>query len=425
MRAYKFSEHSNQLDNREIYSHIYDTPWYEGCTYPRFSDAEFERRYKLTREKMERFGVDVLLAPGGPHHWSYGGGMMWLSGHWNWHCMVEYVAVPKEGDPLQVYSMGGTHLEASRRLSYVKDMRYSRGGQFIEVIAEWLHEQGLEKSKIGIAESDWTFHEYVPINHIEQLEELCPDATIELIPDFFHELVYLKSLEEQEFVAKAGKLLVDAIYAIRDRARPGVMEFQLAASAAKAIMDGDGQLDFLIIGSTPMDNPAQLFGNPRPSWKPLEEGDIILTELAGGYHGYSAQLGVPICVGEPTERVRNFFDEIVLPGYLKMAETMKPGNTLEDVRQSGLFFREKGVQSRPLHLHGIDFVSNSPHIGVDHIRAFPYEEEIKPGACLMLEPCPITAEGDLGMFYGHTFNVVEGGAVRVTDMKDELLVAKW
>jgi hypothetical protein len=62
---------------------------------------------------------------------------------------------------------------------------------------------------------------------------------------------------------------------------------------------------------------------------------------------------------------------------------------------------------------------------VDHIRAFPYEEEIKPGACLMLEPCPITAEGDLGMFYGHTFNVVEDGAVRVTEMKDELLVARW
>jgi Xaa-Pro aminopeptidase len=149
--------------------------------------------------------------------------MMWLSGHWNWHCMVEYVAVPLKGDPLQVYSFGGTHLQATRRLSYVKDVRSSGGGQFIKVISEWLHEQGLEKAKIGIAESDWTFHEYVPINHIEQMEEFCPDATIELLPDFFHELVYLKSTEEQEFVAKAGKLVVDAIYAIRDRARPGVM----------------------------------------------------------------------------------------------------------------------------------------------------------------------------------------------------------
>ena len=145
MKSYDFSEHYNQLDNREVFSNLINTPWYEDSIYPRFSDAEFERRYQLTREKMERLGVDVLLAPGGPHHWSYGGGMMWLSGHWNWHCMVEYVAVPMKGDPLQVYSFGGTHLEASRRLSYVKDMRSSGGGQFIKVISEWLQEQGLEK----------------------------------------------------------------------------------------------------------------------------------------------------------------------------------------------------------------------------------------------------------------------------------------
>ena len=36
MRAYEFSEYYNQLDNREIYTDIVNTPWYEGCTYPRF-----------------------------------------------------------------------------------------------------------------------------------------------------------------------------------------------------------------------------------------------------------------------------------------------------------------------------------------------------------------------------------------------------
>ena len=45
--------------------------------------------------------------------------------------------------------------------------------------------------------------------------ELLPKATIELVPDFFHELVYIKSPEEQEFVAIAGDLAVKALYAIR------------------------------------------------------------------------------------------------------------------------------------------------------------------------------------------------------------------
>jgi len=77
-----------------------------------------------------------------------------------------------------------------------------------------------------------------------------------------------------------------------------------AAAAGAAILEGGGDIDFLIIGSTPMDNPAQVFGNPRPSARVLQKGDIINMELAAGYRGYTAQVGSPICIGPPTDRVK-------------------------------------------------------------------------------------------------------------------------
>jgi len=43
----------------------------------------------------------------------------------------------------------------------------------------------------------------------------------------------------------------------------GVTEYQLKAAAAGVILEGGGDLDFGIIGSTPMKNPALIFGNPR------------------------------------------------------------------------------------------------------------------------------------------------------------------
>ena len=52
---------------------------------------------------------------------------------------------------------------------------------------------------------------------------------------------------------------------LADRCRPGVTEYQLKAAAAGAILEGGGDVDFAIIGSTPMRNPALIFGNPRPS----------------------------------------------------------------------------------------------------------------------------------------------------------------
>ncbi len=424
MKTFPWSSVAHRLDNREAYGRLVGSPWFPDAEYATFSAAEFERRYAATRAKMARLGIDVLLAPGGPHHWSFGGGMLWLSGHWNWHAAVEYVVVPAEGEPALIYSQVGAHVEATRRAAY-PTVYSARGGKFSETIAEFLISRGLQQARIGIAESDWQFHEYVPVNHVEKLSELLPQATIELIPHFFHELMYLKSAEERLFVKKAGDLCVQALLAIRDRARPGVTEYELKAAAAKAILEDDGIIDFLIIGSTPMDRPAQVFGNPRPSHRVLKEGDIILNELAAGYQGYTAQIGIPICVGEPTPRVRQFFDEVVLPGFLHMERTLYPGGTLKALQESGKFFRDHGAQSRPILLHGIDLVSNSPHVGLDELKAYEYEQVMKPGACLMLEPCPITADGCLGMFYGHTYIVTEDGAECMTSMPHELLVARW
>jgi Xaa-Pro dipeptidase len=211
--------------------------------------------------------------------------------------------------------------------------------------------------------------------------------------------------------------------AIVERARPGVHEYELRAAAGAAILDGGGDIDFLIIGSTPMADPAQVFGNPRPSWKKLDEGDIIMMELAAGYRGYSAQVGSPICVGEPPDRIRRFWDEIAKPGFEKMAAEIKPGNAMDALRIAGQFFREKGVQSRPVHCHGIDLVTDGPHVYADHIDVEPFEEIMKPGMVIMAEPNPISEDGMLGMFVGHTFIVTETGKECVDEFPLELVVA--
>lgn len=407
-----------RLDSAAFNS-LRNSPYYADAIYPRFSPGEYDRRLRLTREKMARLNLDCLIVGTAPLLQSYGGPVQWLTGHRDWHAIVVYVVVPLTGEPTLIYPMGGTHVEATRRAVAIGDVRTSRQGHFMEVAAERIRELGLAQGRIGLPYVDSQATNYLPINQYRALCDGLPDATIVRVGDFFHELLYLKTPEEQAYVWRAGELCARAIEAMVEAARPGVTEYELKAAAAFAIMDGGGAVDFIILGSCPMDDPALAFGNIRPSQRRLREGDIIINELASDYEGYQAQVGVPICVGEPTEQVRRMFDDVTLPAFERMAAELQPGRTLREVWEAGRFIREAGYQSRPLHLHAIDLATHTPHVGTampggPSAHAEEYELVLKPGMELMLEPNPITRDGRLGLFLGHTFLITESGHARVT-----------
>jgi Xaa-Pro aminopeptidase len=230
------------------------------------------------------------------------------------------------------------------------------------------------------------------------------------------------SEEELECICKAGLLCQRAMEALVARAAPGATEAQLRAAAGAAILEGGGDIDFLIIGSTSMAEPSLIFGSPRPSNRVLARGDIIMMELAAGYRGYSAQIGSPVCVGRPPDPVRRFWDEVALPGFEKIVAEIGPGKPVEAMREAAQFFRRKGAQSRPIHVHGIDLITDGPHVFTDHIDAEPFEQVLRPGMVIMAEPTPITADGMLGMFVGHTFIVTEDGRECVDAFPWELVV---
>src|SRR3954451_23962680 len=416
-----------KLDQALPFANMRDTPYYRDAVWEQFSRAEYDRRYRALREKMREQRLDAMIVPGGPSHWSFGGGMLWLTGHWEWHALSSYVLVPYEGEPTLIYSMGGTHAEAVRRHVEVavKDVRHSRNGRYAEVMVERIGELRLDRGRIGLMEIDPRHGDYLPVDQYNVLREQLPGAELIFTKGLLHELLSIHSAEELDCVRKAGVLCQRAMEAMVARAKPGVKEYELKAAAGAAILEGGGDIDFLIIGSTPMDDPAMIFGNPRPSGRVLKTGDIINMELAAGYRGYSAQIGSPICVGEPTEMVRKFWDEITLPGYKRIIAEIAPGKPTENMRIASKFFRDNGVQSRPTQCHGIDLVTDNPHISAEHVKGEEVDMILKPGMIIMAEPNPITADGTFGIFLGHTFIVTRDGHEVVDQFPLEIAVSRW
>jgi Xaa-Pro dipeptidase len=423
--AVPWEEVRGRLDQNGPFSNMFDTPLYRDAVWEQFSREEYARRYAALRAKMRAHDLDVVIVPGGPSHWSFGGGMTWLTGHWEWHAISSYVVVPREAEPTLIFSMGGTHAEAVRRQvePALADVRQSRGGRYAEVMVERIKELGIAKPRIGLVEIDPRHKDYMPVNQYNDLRDGLPGAEIVFTRSFIHELVVMKSAPELDCVRKAGQLCQRAMEAMVAAAKPGATESDLRGAAGAAIMQGGGDVDFLIIGSTPMASPAMFFGNPRPSERRLAKSDIIIMELAAGYRGYTAQIGSPICVGEPTEMVKKFWHEITLPGYRRIVAEIRPGNPIDNVRIAAKFFRDMGVQSRPTQIHGIDIVTATPHVFAERTEAREDDKVFKPGMVTMAEPNPITADGLFGIFLGHTFIVTETGHEVVDDFPLELVVA--
>jgi Xaa-Pro aminopeptidase len=419
-----WEELRRRLDEDRPFNAMRGTPYFRDALYEQFSPQEYARRYAALRAKMRELALDCAIVPGGPSHWSFGGGMLWLTGHWEWHALAAYVVVPLEGEAMLVYGMGGTHIEAVRRetAAALHDVRSSRGGKYGEVIAERIRELGLERGRIGLLEIDPRNGDYLPVNQYEALRGALPNAELVFTKGIMHELLSVHSDEELDCIRRAGRLCQSALEAIAERAAPGVTEYQLRAAAAHAILEGGGDVDFTIIGSTPMAAPSLIFGNPRPSARVLQHGDIIIMEIAAGYRGYTAQIGSPICLGPPTDAVRRFWEDIVVPGYEAILACIGPGRKVEEMRSAAQFFRAHGAQSRPIHVHGIDFVTDGPHVFTEHVDAEPFEETLKPGMVLMPEPTVITSDGMLGIFLGHTYIVTGDGRERVDDFPLELTI---
>lgn len=421
-----FNSIRSELDSSANFANFTDSPYYEDAVYPKFSDQEYARRYSLLREYMKKNNLDAMVVCGGPNHWSACYGMGWLTNHTReWHGISNYLVVSsdKNQEPTLVYSMGGSHIEATRRAVVSKDVRSSRNGRFYEVVSDRLSEMGLTKSRIGLSMIDPRFFDYMPVNQFNGLKKKLPDTEFVFLPDLFHELWCEKSEEEISVMRKAGEICDQALEAIRANAKPGVKEYELRAEVAYVMHKNDSDFNFIIIGSTPMSDPKQFFGNPRPSGRVIKQGDLILNELAVEYRGLQVQIGSPICVGKPSEKVERFWNEVAKPGYEYLEKALSPGVTLDELSKMGKWYRDHGSQSRPLLLHGLGVSSERPECSLDKIVAEPYERTFKPGMTVMLEPNAITLDGNLGLFVGRSYVITESGHEALTKTPIELLIA--
>ena len=292
-------------------------------------------------------------------------------------------------------------------------------------MVERLRELKLERGRIGLMEIDPRHGDYLPVNQYNVLRDNLPGAELVFTQGFLHELLSIHSAEELDCVRKAGVLCQNAMEAMVARAKPGVKEYELRAAAGAAILEGGGDIDFLIIGSTPMDE----------SGDDLRQSAAVGARAAKGrHHQYGARRRLSRLHG--ADRLADLRRRADRDGEENSGTRSRCRATSASSPRSrrasppkrcasaSKFFRDNGYQSRPTQCHGIDLVTDKPHVVAEHVSAEKFEEVLKPGMVIMAEPNPITPDGLFGIFLGHTFIVNDTGHEVVDDFPLELVVAK-
>ena len=320
--------------------------------------------------------------------------MLWLTGHWEWHALCCYVVVPLEGEPTLVYSMGGTHAEAVRRITAaaLSDVRGSRGGRYADVMVERIRELKLERGRIGLLEIDPRHKDYLPVNQYNVLREGLPEA--ELVFTAAGCTNCCRSTAARSSTASAGRKAVRGRHERDGRRARGPASPSISCARRPAPRSSKAAATSTSSSSARprWTNPALVFGNPRPSGRVLQ---------AGRHHQHGAcrrlsRLHARRSARRSASASRPTWCEAILgrdhAARLSRRWRRRSSRATRSRRSAR---REnssasKGVQSRPIHAHGIDLITDGPHVFCEHVDAEPFEQVFKPGMVFMAEPNPIT-----------------------------------
>ena len=363
--------------------------------YPRFSDAEYQRRYALVREQMKANGVDCLVVTGSP-------GMMaelmadvhWLS-NWNHVAAPGFVVFPYDGEPTLYFGLVTYRANAGQRCVF-GDVRPGTN------VYRRILELGLEKGTIGTVGS-------FPHEVMDELRERVPGARVVPAGGWFGELRRTRSAEEIEWLRKGAKFADIGLEAMINAIRPGVTERQIYAAAMHAVFDAGGQFCFQWLGSTPMANPVMAYPTQAPTDRVIEKGDIVITEIAASYEWYAGQINRYVAVGqEPPPEYRRLHDYTVQL-VKDVCAGLKPGAIPSDVAKAVEPVLQAGYRVEVMSIGRPTGGSTPPVLPVTPPDPF-FQRPFIENETVMVLPLTYTEPDRLGLFLGDMVLVTpEGG----------------
>ena len=365
--------------------------------YPRFSEAEYRRRYQAIDGIAAGVGAAATIV--------YGDLGSQLDLHYVSNFMPRrdcYAVMPVNGSPtlfVQIYN----HWPNSREISVIRDNRFA-GVSSPETVGAHLKEIGLERATMAVVGP-------APYQHMQRLKALLPQASFVDVTRAFRVLRNVKSEEEIAWLRRAARLTDLAMEALEAEARSGMTESEWVSIAESAYVKQGGITQIHFLGSTAMRDPHLCVPTQWEANRRIAKGDVVITEISAFHWGYTGQIHRPIAAGEPpTPAYRRMYDAAV-EAYDRIAAALKPGATVEDLLDAAECIHRSGYTIYDDLVHGYGGGYLEPVLRTRRTRfapdpPFTYAKNM----VVVIQPNLITADEQMGLQVGSMLLVTETGA---------------
>lgn len=369
--------------------------------YPRFSGAEFERRYAAARALMGTHGIDVLVI--------YGNSGIARHNHADLHYLSgflgnrnNYLVFPARGEPV-LFVQSYNHVPNAREAAVVHT---EWGGRDSSVtVAHHITETGARAGTLGYVGE-------VPVQSYLAWQRELPGWSYKDLSGPFRDLRLVKSEEEIAWLRQGAALTDAAVEHLVAHVRPGMHEYELGALIESAALSRGGLPHLYYLSSGPQVSSGVCVPRQNLSHRIIERGDVINFEVSVSYWGYSGQVQRPIFVqSEPNDQYRKLWD-CALEAYERCVRVLREGATSEDVLDAADVIAQRGYTINDGFLHGFAIGLMPPSIGTRQAKRgipkppFRFERNM----CVVIQPNVVTPDERAGVQLGNLFRITADGA---------------
>jgi Xaa-Pro aminopeptidase len=385
------------------------------AAFPTLSQGERQRRFTAVRAAMRARGIEALVLRSDSSKWDSGSAEGRYLTQIGGNGEEGYTIFGLHEDPTFII-WGAGHIDNWREIQdWTRDIRPSTPSA-MQAVANRVEELGVASGVIGLvgrAPSPLAADGRWPWGAHEELSRRLPRARF---VDFESDLAEVRSIKSSEEIVcheKAMAIVEAAVGVLYAEARPGTRATDLMGKVVGALVSAGSEMCVsVVVGAS---RRAGMAARMMPH-RPLETGDVILSEVTGKYAGYWSQAHVPVAVGQRATPMHQRLFDAALEGLRRGAAVLKPGVTTLDLASaireptfaagfgSGILPPFKGIGL------AITEIPLSPPVDADARGNYPV---IREHMMLTLESIAYDHDAKSGVHLAETFAVTGDGCRRL------------